>query len=163
MERTRSAFAELRDKKIELKELWKTVAVEITEQVGSTRASVWSFNLQKDEIFCEVLYDTRHKVFQSGVLLSEDEFSDYFSAMKSSDILVADDALTHPSTSCFDEIYFTPNDIMSLLDVIVYDGDEKIGVLCCEHCGERKKWSTQNISYLNSMAAVLRLAFRRAY
>ena len=162
MERTRSAFSELRAQKIDLKELWNTVAVEITDHVGSTRASVWSFNLQKDVIFCEVLYDIRHKEFQSGLTLSEEDFSAYFEAMRSSDVLSADDALIHPSTSCFDEIYFTPNDIMSLLDVIIYDGDEKVGVLCCEHCGERKMWSTENINYLKSMAAVLRLAFRRS-
>lgn len=80
--------------------------------------------------------------------------------MRDEGVIVASDAITHPATKCFDELYFVPNDIMSLLDVVIYDGSEQVGVLCCEHCEERKNWSDGDIKYLEGMAAVLRLAFR---
>ncbi|MCU0624079.1 MAG: GAF domain-containing protein, partial [Gemmatimonadaceae bacterium] len=75
--------------------------------------------------------------------------------------IVASDAATHPATSCFDEVYFTPLDIRSLLDVCIVVGGQPVAVLCCEHCGTVRPWSAEDIAYLDKMGALLGMALKQ--
>jgi GAF domain-containing protein len=160
MEKSREALKALRAGSASLESVCEVVAKEITENVGSTRASVWEFGPAKDEIRCLKLFDTRDNSTISGIILREDDFPAYFEAIKADMKVVAVDAATHPATSCFDEAYFVPNDIRSLLDFVIYRGAEPIAVLCCEHCTDKKNWSDSDVAYLQNMAALIGFAFR---
>lgn len=158
MLRTKQALATVRTNPAAVADVYEAICRDIVEQVGATRASVWTFNTLKDAITSECLLDTRDGSVSRGVTLKEEDFGSYFHAIRNDLKIVAPDALTHPATSCFDEIYFTPLDIRSLLDYVVLVRDEPTMVLCCEHCGEQKAWSDEDIRYLHHMAAALALA-----
>jgi GAF domain-containing protein len=161
MHRAKSALSRFKQQAVSIDAVYEAVCQDIVEHVGSTRASVWSMNGMQDAIVCVKLFDSRDGSFQSGTRLGEEDFLPYFAAIKSDLKIVAADALTHPATSCFDEIYFTPLDIRSLLDVVILVGGEPVGVLCCEHCAEQKPWSEADVSYLGSMAALLGMALKQ--
>jgi GAF domain-containing protein len=133
----------------------------ITQAVGSTRASLWVFNDLGDEIRCLCLLDTRTDQFESGTVLSASDFGPYFEAIRSDLKIVADHAATHPATACFQSLYFAPLDICSLLDHVVLVRSELTGVLCCEHCGEPRRWTEADMEALHGIASVLGLAFRK--
>jgi GAF domain-containing protein len=137
----------------------KAVCLDIIRHVRSTRASVWYFSPFHDRITCACQYDVRTGAFEQGVELQEDDFPEYFAAIRANSIVNAPDAQRHPATRCFEELYFAPNSIMSLLDVIITTGRQHVAVLCCEHCDEVRHWQAIDEEYLRQMAILLRLSF----
>lgn len=145
---------------LSLQEVYNELAKQITEQVGSTRASLWLFNASKDAIVLQALYDTRTEEFASGSKLTEDDFPQYFEAIRRDLRVIAPAAHTHPATSCFSELYFEPLGIESLLDLVILNAGEPAAVLCCEHCGEQKQWSDDDMVFLEKMAAAFSMTFK---
>lgn len=160
MQRARQTLGVLKKDPSAIASFYEAVCRDIVENVGATRASVWTFSALKDSITSDCLYDSRDGTVTGGVTLKEEDFADYFAAIRDDLRIVAPDALTHPATSCFDEIYFTPLDIRSLLDYVVLVRGEPAMVLCCEHCGEIKDWTEAHVDYLHQMAAVLSMGLK---
>ncbi len=156
MEQSKSALRALKAGEITFESFLQTVCREITENVGSTRASVWTLRQPlRDAIECACLFDTRNGSYSSGTVLKEDDFPDYFRAVTEDLRLVAPDAVTHPATKAFDDVYFLPLDIRSLLDFVVLVNKVPVAVLCCEHCATIKEWSDADVDYLHAMSSVV--------
>ena len=147
---------------VALDDVYKEICQSICRSTGSTRSSIWLFDQLHTSIICQCLLDTRTGEYFKDVKLKEDDFPQYFSAIKSDLKIVANDAETHPNTSEFTDLYFIPNDIRSLLDHVVLKAGEPTGVLCCEHCGEIKDWSESDENYLKQMATILGMTFKFA-
>lgn len=160
MERSRTALLAYRSGTASLDDVYKAVSQDIVESVGSTRASVWHFTPSSDKLVCAALYDSRDGSFHKGAVLSNEDFAPYFDAVLQDGIINAADAAHHPATSCFDELYFIPNDIRSLFDHLITVGKQPTAVLCCEHCGEIKHWSDEDARYLSKMAGLLTISLR---
>jgi GAF domain-containing protein len=137
----------------------QAVCQDIVRHVGSTRASIWYFSPLQDRIVCACLLDIRTGFIEQGAELQEDDFPEYFSAIRDNEIVRASDAVRHPATQCFDELYFMPNGITSLLDVVITTGRRHVAILCCEHCDGVREWNASDEAYLRQMAVVLRLSF----
>ncbi|MDX2183082.1 MAG: GAF domain-containing protein [Gemmatimonadaceae bacterium] len=161
MDRARAALATLKTNPDAIAAVYEAVCRDIVQHVGSTRASVWALNGLQDTIHCSMLFDSRDGSLQSGTKLDEDSFPEYFAAIKRDLRIVAADAASHPATSCFDEVYFTPLDIRSLLDVCILIAGQPVAVLCCEHCGVIKDWTASDVQYLETMAALLSVALKQ--
>lgn len=155
MKLSKEAFQELRNGQLAVSDFWNVVCQEITDNIGSSRASLWTFDAKRESIYCEALYDARDGRFSYGTVLRAKDFPSYFAAILQEAQVVAPDARKHPSTSCFNQLYFEPNDIHSLLDFILIDGVTPIGVLCCEHCGDVKQWTDGDVRYLQAIASIL--------
>ncbi|WP_168220379.1 GAF domain-containing protein [Azospirillum thermophilum] len=80
---------------------------------------------------------------------------DYFRALGNGSRVVAPDARTHPATRGFTESYFEPNDVHSLLDMIVAAGNAPVGILCCEQCGAGREWTAADLSYAQAIAVLI--------
>lgn len=161
VDRARAALTHLKSNPDAIAAVYEAVCRDIVQHVGSTRASVWALNGLQDAITCSTLFDSRDGSVQSGAKLDEESFPEYFAAIKRDLRIVAADAATHPATSCFDEVYFAPLDIRSLLDVCILIAGQPVAVLCCEHCGEVKDWSTADVQYLETMGALLSVALKQ--
>ncbi len=160
MDRSRAAFAAARTAPARLPELYRAVATDLTEAIGSTRASLWIFEEYGTRIRCLSLLDTRTGAYHDGAVLTEADFPDYFHAIRTDLRIVAPLATVHPATMGFDEAYFVPNDIRSLLDHVVLVNDQPAAVLCCEHCGEPRDWTPSHMAYLEQMAVLIKMALR---
>jgi GAF domain-containing protein len=163
MQQSTAALRSLKSGAISYASFLETVCKEITQHVGSTRASVWTFRQPlRDAIICEALYDTRDGSVSSGTVLAEDDFPDYFRAITDDLRIVAPDAVTHPATKAFDDVYFLPLDIRSLLDFVVLVDQVPVAVLCCEHCTDIKPWSEADVDYLQKMSSVVGFGLKYA-
>lgn len=132
------------------------------QETGSSRASVWFYDGDlKDHVVCESLYDVGDNQWSSGTTLSEDDFPSYFDAMRDQHMIVAADARAHPATSCFNEGYFEPLNIYSLLDVGIAVNDVQLGLVCCEQTAHVKEWSQADVQYLQQVAAMVGLALKK--
>jgi GAF domain-containing protein len=152
------ALEQLANKRMSLQEFFRMATEKITAEIGSTRASVWSFSPQGDKIISLDLYDTRNKSHAGGIVLDQATFPEYFDAIRRNAIVCAPNAAIHPDTKCFQELYFKPNNIYSLLDFIVGSRASASGILCCEHCDVVMDWNQNQINYLEQIASSIGLA-----
>lgn len=136
----------------------------LAEETGATRASLWAYPdpLLRDRIECLSLYDRTDTAWSQGAVLKEDDFGPYFEAMRQDGLIVAGDARHHPVTECFNEIYFDPLGIVSLLDVGINVSGEPFGLFCCENTTEILDWTPAHVEYLRQVGTLLGFALRKA-
>ncbi|MGL5115718.1 MAG: GAF domain-containing protein [Beijerinckiaceae bacterium] len=136
------------------------VCLDIIENVGSTRASIWYFDDLGKILACAHLADRRNPSAGAGGILRRELFTAYFDAVTASPFVRADDAETNPATACFTRDYLRPNDIKAMLDHVIQINGEALAVLCCEECAAMREWSRHDHEYLGAMAALLKLSFQ---
>ncbi|MBL8325850.1 MAG: GAF domain-containing protein [Rubrivivax sp.] len=142
------------------KELTRT----LVDETGATRASIWVYPdpMFRDSIQCLSLYDRTDATWSAGAVLSEEDFGPYFEAMRQDNLIVASDARAHPVTSCFNEVYFGPLGICSLLDMGIVVSGEPYGLFCCENTTDILQWTPQHVEYLRQVGTLLGFALRKA-
>src|SRR5690606_20068545 len=106
------------------------------------------------------LFDSNTGTHSRGDVLTEVMFGPYFQAMRRDGRIDAPDARQHPATRCFNEAYFKPNDIYSLLDIGIYWNGHLVGVFCCEQVGEYQRWTEEQKSYLEQAGKLITFALK---
>jgi len=124
----------------------------------ANRVSLWSLNPEKDAITCHLLIDDVGNV-SHGFSLAKADFPEYFDAMIKHQVVNAPDARNHKATACFNEVYFEPSDIYSLLDYIIHHDFEPVGILCCEATGNKVEWQENQIKSLKRVANISSIFF----
>ncbi|MEE8467314.1 MAG: SpoIIE family protein phosphatase, partial [Planctomycetota bacterium] len=76
----------------------------------------------------------------------------YFQALDEERAIVANDAATDPRTSEFSEGYLDVNGITSMMDTPLYSRGTVIGVVCHEHIGPPRVWTTEEQQFAGSLA-----------
>ena len=128
------------------------------ETIRVARVSFWSLREDPGGIHCEALYLARERRFERGVLLAEETYPRYFEALRSGRPVVADDAQRDPSTCEFTAGYLEPNEIGAMLDAPVYVRGQLAGVVCHEHVGGLRSWSTDEQLFAMSIAQQVAIA-----
>jgi GAF domain-containing protein len=154
----------LMDGSVDAEQFYKDLTLVLAEETGATRASLWCYPdpLLRDRIECLSLYDRTDKAWSAGAVLSENDFGPYFEAMRRDNMIVAGDARHHPVTDCFNEIYFDPLGIVSLLDVGITVAGEPFGLFCCENTTELLHWTPEHVEFLRQVGTLLGFALRKA-
>ncbi len=131
-----------------LKAVTKTVAT--TLQVE--RASVWQYSAGKHELECFDLFEPEKNNHTSGIRLEEASFPNYFKALRENRVISASDAHVAPETREFSKIYLAPLGIGAMLDAPIHRAGSAIGVLCCEHVGGAREWTTDEQNFASAVA-----------
>lgn len=137
------------------------VICEITAEVitGADRVSLWTFKDNYSKIVSSVNYDSINNQYSENTELKREDFADYFDAIINNDVIKAADARADPLTACFKDLYFTPNNIYSLLDFILHHDFKPIGIICCESVGKIYQWSDDDVQSLRRIARASSLYF----
>ncbi len=135
-----------------LEPFMRSVTVTVARALEVDRVSLW--NDAEGAIECLDLHDRTVGGHQSGARLEAAHFAPYFEAMLSSEPIVADDAWTHPSTSCFTEPYLKPHGIRSMLDLPLCSLSAFRGVLCVES-REKRLWRHTEIRFCAEVARLV--------
>lgn len=129
---------------------------EITEAASYTlnvgRASIWMYSKDRSNIKCMDLYQQTSNQHSMGDNLSKFNFPAYFAAMAEERFINADEAHHDPRTIEFSKNYLSPLGIESMLDAPIRFGGETIGVICLEHIGKFRNWTSEEITYASSLA-----------
>src|SRR5262249_2051034 len=88
----------------------------------------------------------------SGVVLPRDPYPNYFKALESERLISASDAHLDLRTCEFSADYLRQNGIGAMLDVPLRQDDCAVGVLCHEHVGGPRIWSTDEQNFALSIA-----------
>lgn len=150
-----------KDQQIAPDAFYRQLTETITKQLQCSRASLW---LYSDSLLSEIvavdLYDSLKDEHLQGIVLHEDDFAPYFEAMRNDGGINAADAWRHPATACFNELYFEPHDILSLLDVGIRLNGQLVGVFCCEQVGEIMQWNEAQIAFLEQAGKLITFALK---
>lgn len=91
--------------------------------------------------------------------LPREMFQAYFNFVLENKVLNASYAREDFRTSCFNESYFEPLNIYSLLDYTFHKDLEPVGVICCEHVGEEIVWTDGDANNLTRISKVTSMFF----
>lgn len=137
----------------------QAICTAITTSIEAcNRVSIWLFNPAMDEIFCLICKDEQFG-YSLGQRLFKTDFQPYFDHILRHQVLKASDARTNEATKCFNQSYFEPNDIHSLLDYVFHRDLTPAGVMCCERVGSVTQWRDDDVANLKRISNVTSMFF----
>jgi len=131
------------------------------QAVDAARVSVWLVDKKVTKIVCADLFERAKATHSKGIELTAKDFPPYFVALKEERTIAANDAHTDPRTSCFSTGYLKPLGINSMLDVPIWVNSEMAGVVCHEHVGPKRVWTSDEEQFAYLMANFAALAMER--
>ncbi|MEO7272387.1 MAG: PAS domain S-box protein [Vicinamibacterales bacterium] len=125
--------------------------------LGVARASIWQHTDDRSAILCLDLFEAAAGRHSSGMRMPAADYPAYFAALTRTDVIVANQARTDPDTAELASGYLVPLDISSMLDAAVRLRGRVEGVVCCEHVGPARTWTTDEASFALAVASVVSL------
>jgi diguanylate cyclase (GGDEF)-like protein len=122
------------------------------------RVSIWLFNDDQTVLTCADLYLSDSGEHESGAVLTVENYPEYFKAICSGSILVAEHAREDERTREFKDNYLKPLDIYSIMDAPIVHDDKLLGVICHEKVGEIKTWESDEQEFAGSMVNAISLS-----
>lgn len=125
------------------------------------RVSVWFLEAGGRKIRCVDLYERTGKRHSAGTELHAKDFAPYFAALARERTIAAHDAIHDPRTSCFAAPYLAPLGIGAMLDVPIWLHGQMHGVVCHEHIGGPRTWTSDEETFAYLVANFVALALDR--
>ncbi|TKB72880.1 MAG: PAS domain S-box protein [Nitrospira sp.] len=123
------------------------------------RAGIWLFQEDRSAIRLQDLYEASTRQHSAGIVLLANQYPSYFQALEQVEsTLAAYDAHSDPRTSEFSSTYLTPLGIGAMLDAPIRYKGKTVGVLCHEHLGSHRSWTTEEMTVASSFATMVTLA-----
>ncbi len=129
-----------------------------SEALEVARVSYWSLHADPARIFCELCYIAPSGVFERGAVLDARTSPIYFGQLNKLQLIDAADARADPRTRELGP-YLEANHIGARLDASVFIQNRLTGILCHEHVGGSRAWSSadQEFALAISQTVVARL------
>ncbi len=126
------------------------------------RVGVWVYSADRQVLTSKALFDRGAGVHSSGLELAAQDYPSYFEALATEEVIAAQDACTDPRTAEFRDSYLIPLGITSMLDVPLRSAGRLGGVLCHEHRGQPRWWSSDEQFFAMAVANLVALAEEEA-
>ena len=123
--------------------------------LGIERTSIWTLNEQGTVLELRDLYErTTNRHTSSGTLAAQDYPTYFYAITHEEHAMAAHDAHTDVRTREFSQSYLTPLGIGAMLDAPIWRRGSVVGVLCHEHVGGPRYWTTDEINFSSSLATL---------
>ena len=116
------------------------------------RAGIWLLTEDKQAIRSEMLIDGDSCMFDCDLQLVRSDYPHYFASLDCERAVVINNTCTNKSTTEFRANYLIPFGITSMLDAPIRHRGEILGIICCEHQGEMREWTTEEITFASALA-----------
>ncbi|XXF80807.1 ATP-binding protein [Myxococcaceae bacterium GXIMD 01537] len=126
--------------------------------MGVERTSIWRLVDDGSAIVCDDVYMLSKDDHRPGGRILARDAPHYFPALLESRALAADDVTTDPRMVDFRESYFPRLGITSMLDVPIWYRGELYGVLCHEHIGPPRHWTSEEVNFSANLADLVSLS-----
>ncbi len=120
------------------------------------QVSIWLFNPDKSKITCMDCYDGN--IHEKGLVIETAKYPRYFEAIKKFHNITASNARSYYYTSEFNESYFKPKGVTSIMDVPVWLEGDLVGILCHETL-KKRHWTFEEQDFASSLANLISLGF----
>lgn len=123
-----------------------------TQGLQISRAGIWLLTEDKQAICGKMLINGDDCKLDTDLCLARTDFPRYFNSLDSERAVVAHDAQNDENTNEFRTSYLIPFGITSMLDAPIRHRGEMLGIICCEHQGEMRTWSNEEIAFASALA-----------
>jgi two-component system cell cycle sensor histidine kinase/response regulator CckA len=147
---------------IALETVFRRVTETAANVLNVARVGVWLLVDERRALRCVDLFERSKATHAAGITLQVCAFPEYFAALERRKTIPAEVALTDARTGELADAYLTPLGITSMLDATIFVGGEVVGVVCHEHIGAPREWTTEQRDFAGSMADVLALKIQAA-
>ncbi|HEX7764598.1 MAG TPA: GAF domain-containing sensor histidine kinase [Cellvibrio sp.] len=120
--------------------------------LGINRAGIWLLTEDKQAICGKMLIDGDECKLDSDLCLARQDFPRYFDSLDTERAVIAHNAHTDPGTYEFRESYLIPNGISSMLDAPIRHRGNMLGIICCEHQGDAREWTNEEVAFVSALA-----------
>lgn len=117
-----------------------------------SRAGIWVITEDRQHVQCRMLIDGDDCQIGGELILARADYPKYFACLDTEHAIVANDALNDPSTAEFSDNYLIPFGITSMLDAPIRHHGMMLGIICCEHQGEKREWTNEEIAFASALA-----------
>ena len=126
------------------------------------RVGVWLFIDDRTVLRCANLFEQSKDEHSAGTLLRVADFPNYFASLSLRKAIPAEVAVAEPWTAELAAEYLEPLGIGSALDAGVFLDGQLVGVVCLEHVGAPREWTTEDRDFAGSVADLLALRIQSA-
>lgn len=147
---------------LHLPDLFRRVCEIAAETLDVERTGIWFFVEDRTALCCAHLYERSKQEHSEGVTLRVADFPAYFAALEQRKAIPAEVATIDPRTAELTEAYLTSLGITSMLDAPIFLHGEVVGVVCNEHTGPPREWSTEERDFAGSVADQVALKMKTA-
>jgi diguanylate cyclase (GGDEF)-like protein/PAS domain S-box-containing protein len=131
------------------------IARSVSEAMAVTRVGVWCYSDDRKSITLRQLYDRDSDSFSHGIEIGQRDYPRYFEELHQARLIDITDFTTDPRTLELHASYAAPNHIGAMVDAPLRYGAQLWGVLCIEHVGGPRSWSTVELGFVTSIADLL--------
>ncbi len=136
----------------------RDIAEAAADTLGVERVGFWFFTPDRQAIRCSELYERTPLLHSEGAELTAIRYPLYFRALESERTIAAFDARLDPRTSAFTETYLDPYGVTSMLDAPIRRLGHMAGVVCFEHTGTPRAWTSEEEHFASSVADLVTMA-----
>jgi two-component system, cell cycle sensor histidine kinase and response regulator CckA len=126
------------------------------------RVGVWLFVDDQTALRCAALFERSKREHSTGAILRIADFPTYFKSLTIRKAVPAEVAAADPRTAELTAAYLGPLGISSMLDAGIFVRGELVGVVCHEHVGLPREWTTEARDFAGSVADLLALRIQSA-
>ena len=158
--RERLLFDLARRDKSNVQETFRAITEASAVFLDVSRVSIWELIDEPgdERIVCKDLYLLDERKHALHDPLHARDFPTYFRAIRERRIITADRAECDPRTAEYQESYLRPLGITSMMDVPIWHAGRVYGVLCHEHRGPFRGWTSEAESFAVHMADIASLS-----
>lgn len=127
------------------------------ELAGTRRVSVWWYAEDYGTITCWDAFDVASGVHDHGEVLRSRDFPSYVAQHRAGEPVVANNVRTDPRTREIPGEYWDRHGVGALLDAPVWVGSRVGGILCFEHVGGERAWTTDEEGLATTLATLVSL------
>lgn len=132
------------------------------EALAVERVGVWLFIDNRTALRCANLFERSKGEHSAGAVLRVADFPTYFASLTIRKAVPAEVAATVPWTAELAPMYLQPLGITSMLDAGIFVDSTLVGVVCHEHVGPPREWTTEARDFAGSVADLLALRIQSA-
>jgi signal transduction histidine kinase len=158
----RLAMARLSPSRIELEEILRRICQISSDALAVERVGIWLFVGERTALSCVTLFERARDQYSGGATLQVADFPSYFEALESRRTIPAESAGHDPRTTELQETYLVPLGIEALLDAPILLDGVVVGVVCHEHVGGPREWSTEERDFAGTVADLVVLKMKGA-
>jgi two-component system, cell cycle sensor histidine kinase and response regulator CckA len=123
-----------------------------SEVLRVERVGVWLFLEDRSALRCSNLFERTKNEHCCGAILRVCDFPTYFSSLTIRKAVPAEIAIHEPWTAELATSYMIPLGIASMLDAGIFVDSQLVGVICHEHVGKTREWTTEQRDFAGSVA-----------
>jgi signal transduction histidine kinase len=136
----------------DLKSVLRQAAAISSKAINVARVGVWLYHHDTDDFVCEALFDTADPNQEEKLpVVKISALPVYCTALNNERFLALDDARTDPRTVETIE-YLKIHGISSMLDAGIYRNGQVAGVVCHEHRGDPRHWTSAERQFAATVA-----------